>query len=59
MFVYGKWVPVAAYDIQYRALDGDTGETQGGHWCGREVAFGAGIVTYCAVLPPKTASAAH
>jgi hypothetical protein len=43
----GSAVPDEA--IQYRALEGDTGETRGGHWCGL-MAFGN--LTYCAILPP-------
>jgi hypothetical protein len=35
MFVDGEWIAVPDYMIQYRALLGDTGETDGGHWCGR------------------------
>jgi hypothetical protein len=54
MFVEGKWIWVPDHTIQYRALLGDTGETDGGHWCGR---FGpiyeVGYVTFCAVLPPN------
>ena len=34
---------------KYRALEGDTGETHGGHWCGLAV---FGNLTYCAILPP-------
>jgi hypothetical protein len=51
MFVEGKWMLIARHAIQYRALSGDTGETDGGHWCGRN--YGHGPITYCAVLPPK------
>jgi hypothetical protein len=29
-----EWVGVPNNVIQYRSLDGDTGETRGGHWCG-------------------------
>ena len=35
MFVEGEWIGVPNAAIQYRALPGDTGETDGGHWCGR------------------------
>ena len=35
MFVEGEWIGVPDHTIQYRALPGDTGETDGGHWCGR------------------------
>ena len=49
MLVDGEWLPVPEETIQYRALEGDTGETRGGHWCGL-MAFGS--LTYCAILPP-------
>jgi hypothetical protein len=52
MLVDGRWIVVPDNTIQYRALDGDTGETAGGHWCGK-LEYG---VTYCAVLPPRSAS---
>jgi len=53
MLVDGKWIAVWENHIQYRTLEGDTGETGGGHWCGK-IEYG---VTYCAVLPPSLASA--
>jgi hypothetical protein len=34
MFVDNEWVRVPNNVIQYHSLDGDTGETHGGHWCG-------------------------
>ena len=34
MFVDGEWIRVPNNLIQYRSLEGDTGETRGGHWCG-------------------------
>jgi hypothetical protein len=53
MLISGKWIFVPNETIQYRALDGDTGETAGGHWCGLT---GAHVtVTYCAILPPSSA----
>jgi hypothetical protein len=56
MFVDGEWIAVPDYMIQYRALLGDTGETDGGHWCGR-MQNGQGqrmdYATHCAVLPPN------
>ena len=56
MFVEGEWVAVPDATIQYRALPGDTGETDGGHWCGRSQ-NGQGQkldhATYCAILPPN------
>jgi hypothetical protein len=56
MFVEGEWIAVPDYTIQYRSLLGDTGETDGGHWCGRsQNAQGQRMdhATYCAVLPPN------
>ena len=56
MFVEGEWIAVPDFTIQYRALLGDTGETDGGHWCGR-AQNGQGqrmdYATHCAVLPPN------
>ena len=56
MFVEGEWIAVPDSTIQYRALPGDTGETDGGHWCGR-IQNGEGdrlgYATHCAVLPPN------
>jgi hypothetical protein len=55
MFVGGNWISVHDYAIQYRALPGDTGETGGGHWCGRiRNRHGDDMdhETHCAVLPP-------
>jgi hypothetical protein len=56
MFVEGEWIAVPDSTIQYRALLGDTGETDGGHWCGR-TQNGQGdrldYATYCAILPPN------
>ena len=34
MLLDDEWVGVPNDVIQYRTLDGDTGETHGGHWCG-------------------------
>ena len=56
MFVEGEWIGVPNAVIQYRALLGDTGETDGGHWCGRfenGAGFQMGYATYCAILPPN------
>ena len=54
MLVEGKWIWVPDHTIQYRALSGDTGETDGGHWCGRfGTAFEMGYATFCAILPPN------
>ena len=57
MFVDEHWIDVPNGAIQYRALPGDTGETAGGHWCGKAydiegANFGAVYLTHCAVLPP-------
>ena len=41
--------------VQHRALDGDTGETNGGHWYGER--YESSFITYCAFLPPNLASA--
>jgi hypothetical protein len=56
MLVEGEWIAVPNGAIQYRALLGDTGETDGGHWCGRsQSGLGQKMdhATYCAVLPPN------
>jgi hypothetical protein len=53
MLIGGQWIVVPNDTIQYRALDGDTGETAGGHWCG--LSGGHVTVTYCAILPPSSA----
>ena len=39
MLVEGKWIVVPQQKIQYRTLEGDTGETAGGHWCGSTKAW--------------------
>jgi hypothetical protein len=64
MFVDERWIDVPDHTIQYRALLGDTGETNGGHWCGsadrRFESDGLGDLFYttrCAILPPKDTSA--
>src|SRR5262249_48123881 len=54
MLVDGKWIVVPNETIQYRTLEGDTGETAGGHWCGVMEDYS---LTICAVLPPSSASA--
>jgi hypothetical protein len=59
MFVDGDWIEVPNYTIEYRALAGDTGETGGGHWCGRvyqKVDNSLFHITQCAVLPPSAAA---
>ncbi|ANY82423.1 hypothetical protein BB934_29430 (plasmid) [Microvirga ossetica] len=55
MFVEGEWIAVQDHTIQYRALLGDTGETDGGHWCGQIHWQGHRMdhATQCAILPPN------
>ena len=53
MLISGEWIPIPNEAIQYRVLQGDSGETAGGHWCGLR---GFVIVTFCAILPPSSAS---
>jgi len=55
MFVYGEWIAVPEYTIRYQSLLGDTGETGGGHWCGRTHRHNDGVdyITHCAILPPN------
>ena len=55
MLVGETWVGVPRGIIEYRMLEGDTGETSGGHWCGER--YEGGFVTYCAFLPPTLAAA--
>jgi hypothetical protein len=52
MLVSGEWITVPPETIQYRAIEGDRGETNGGHWCG---IIDFGTLTYCAILPPSSA----
>jgi hypothetical protein len=66
MLLYDEWVRVPNHVIQYRSLDGDTGETRGGHWCGVSNWQGfesppnpnhpglhlSRFITRCAILPP-------
>ena len=54
MLVGETWVWVPRGIVEYRTLEGDTGETNGGHWCGES--YEGGFVTYCAFLPPNLAS---
>jgi hypothetical protein len=53
MLIDQQWLAIPSDALEYRALDGDTGETNGGHWCGAEVAEFGMLFTYCAFLPPK------
>ena len=56
MLVGDKWIAIPRGKLQYRLLDGDTGETGGGHWCGAPDE-GHSYFTYCAILPPALALA--
>jgi hypothetical protein len=63
MFVGKRWINVPNSTIQDRALMGDMGETDGGHWCGMvhepslgEPSLGYLYITRCAILPPQSAS---
>ena len=53
MRVGETWIVVPRETVQHRALDGDIGETNGGHWCGER--YEGGYITYCAFLPPNLA----
>jgi hypothetical protein len=55
MQVGKTWVLVPRAMVEHRSLEGDTGETNGGHWCGER--YEGGFVTYCAFLPPTLAAA--
>ena len=55
MLIADKWIAIPRGKLQYRILDGDTGETAGGHWCGAPDESGLSFFTYCAILPPSTA----
>jgi hypothetical protein len=61
MLLDGEWVRVPDSVIQYRSLEGDTGKTRGGHWCGVEERYdhpphpnhpAFRFSTRCAILPP-------
>ena len=53
VLVGGQWIAVPDDTIQYRVLPGDTGETDGGHWCGWTTV--RGTRTFCTILPPNSA----
>ncbi len=55
MRVGETWIVVPRETVQHRALDGDTGETNGGHWYGEH--YESSFITYCAFLPPNLAPA--
>jgi len=53
MLIDQQWLAIPSDVVEYRALDGDTGETNGAHWCGGEMGDFGMTYTYCAFLPPK------
>jgi len=57
MLVDGSWFYIDRENVEYRALEGDTGETNGGHWCGRHAQTPHSnwtyFQTYCAFVPPN------
>ena len=61
MRIDGSWFDIHHDLIEYRSIEGDTGETGGGHWCGRHeqapYSTWTYFKTYCAFLPPNLASA--
>jgi hypothetical protein len=56
MFIRQRWITVPQSAIEYRLLDGDTGETHGGHWCGSHAGWEDALFTHCAILPPNAAA---
>jgi len=54
MLVEGEWIVIGDERIQYRSLEGDDGKTNGGHWCGSHTDFEDSLITFCAVLPPRS-----
>ena len=63
MLIDQVWIRVPRATIQHRLLSGDSGETFGGHWCGRRAndidalndPSVDGYFTFCAFLPPGLA----
>jgi hypothetical protein len=55
MLVNNRWISIPRAMVEHRSLEGDTGETNGGHWCGQPYENTA--ITYCAFLPPNSALA--
>jgi hypothetical protein len=57
MLIDRAWFSIPGDLIDYRAIDGDMGETNGGHWCGHRIS--STILGYdylktdCAFLPPN------
>jgi hypothetical protein len=56
MWIGEKWIAIPRGKLQYRILEGDLGETGGGHWCGAPDE-GVSFFTYCAIVPPSLAVA--
>jgi hypothetical protein len=58
MRVNGKWFTIHQDLISFRSLEGDTGETKGGHWCGKHQVGSSWeyLQTHCAFLPPNFTS---
>lgn len=54
MLINNRWIAIPRGALQYRILEGDTGETGGGHWCGEP--WEGSFITYCAFLPPTLAA---
>ena len=54
MLINDRWIAIPRGALQYRVLEGDTGETGGGHWCGEP--WEGSFITYCAFLPPTLAA---
>lgn len=53
MFIEGVWVTIPDSQVEQRSIEGDTGETGGGHWCGRRLNGENRFMTYCAFVPPS------
>jgi hypothetical protein len=56
MFVQQRWIAIPQSAIEYRLLEGDIGETHGGHWCGGHAGWEDALFTHCAILPPNAAA---
>ncbi|WP_204305969.1 hypothetical protein, partial [Escherichia coli] len=52
MLIEGVWVTIPDSQVEQRSIEGDTGETGGGHWCGRRLGGENRFMTYCAFVPP-------
>ena len=57
MLIENIWFPIPSDMVEYRSVEGDMGETNGGHWCGTYLSSTIWryhyVRTYCAFLPPK------